>query len=227
MPAGSAPDDDPTPTTSDGGRSMTRPTAWLRSVTTMSLPAGSDRRSSGRGQSRRVDFSTLGGLPSSQARATPAMSPLARKPGRASSAGRPAASLAVVTTASASSRAATSVARSLAPWWPPVSATAQHPPSSRQTTAGSVCLSPSSGAIKRTAMPVAQTSTRPSTSDHSERTLVPSSPARCSYGRRPASAAPASVAVSVTTLTKAPSRRRPGSRRRDAAGRQGRSARPG
>ena len=96
---------------------------------------------------------------------TPAMSPLAMKPGSWSSAGTAAESVAVVTTGVAPRAAATVRARALAPpAWPPQRATAKRPASSTHTTAGSVALSARSGATMRTAAPVARNRTKASTS---------------------------------------------------------------
>ena len=191
--SGSAPLLDPTPSTSDLGRSTISPGpgSTTRSVTiTVDEPrrppfpdsAAMAASVSGRGQPASAGSRvTVGGEPSSQARVTAATSPATVKPGSASRAGSPAPSVAVVTTGSAPSRAATSRARTLAPpRCPPVSATANRPASSTTTTAGSAALSASRGAMARTAMPVAHTRTKPSTSAHRPRTPATSSPCRCS-----------------------------------------------
>src|SRR5215208_2253514 len=89
-----------------------------------------------------------------------------RKPSfspRESRAGEPIESLAVVITGVPPSVSATLVARALAPpSCPPQRATANLPASSTVTTPGSRCLLSSSGAMRRTATPVARKSTTPS-----------------------------------------------------------------
>ncbi len=82
---------------------------------------------------------------------------------RVSSPGRLTASVAVVITASAPNTSATRVASAFAPAaCPPTTATARRPDSSTQTTAGSVHLLFSSGAISRTVAPTARKHTSPS-----------------------------------------------------------------
>ncbi len=100
--------------------------------------------------------------PSSRARLTGPMVPSVGQPS-VSRPGRLTASVAVVMTASAPKTSATLAASAFAPAaWPPTTATARRADSSTQTTAGSVHLLSSNGAMSRTVAPTARKHTRPS-----------------------------------------------------------------
>ena len=117
------------------------------------------------GSGQVTSLSSRTGSPSSMARLTAASAPSTGQP-RVSSPGSPAASVAVLSTGSAPSTSATRAASTFAPGrpstpgpWPPRSAIACRDASSTQTTAGSVRLPASSGAISRTVAPVARKQT--------------------------------------------------------------------
>ena len=79
------------------------------------------------------------------------------KPGAGSSSAKPKrTSLAVVTAAWPPQSSAMRRARSLAPWWPPSSGTAEEPSSATAITGGSLRLSLRCGAMARIRMPAAQ-----------------------------------------------------------------------
>ena len=88
--------DAPTPTTSDGGCRTTRPAIRVDCSVGDEHARWTVAALEGNGPLERALDS--GGSPSSHARATPAMSPRATKPGNSSSAGIPIVSVAVVTT---------------------------------------------------------------------------------------------------------------------------------
>src|SRR2546430_3518942 len=193
----------------------------VRSVIAMTGPVSSSR----------VDSAGSGQV-ASAARCTPAPSRSARLtgPGRVgsasrkprsapnvSSAVRPVASVAVLTTGRAPSTSATRSARALAPPppgppWPPRSAMACAPASSTHTTPGSVCLSDSSGARSRTVAPVARKQTRAVDSRHAVWTCSATGPlwtvvsSGHASARRRAIARPAAVAL-TRPITAAPRRR--------------------
>ncbi len=162
----------PTPTASDGGRRTTvcSSTGTMRSVTTIRHRPAPPTVTGKEGIGHVASVSRTTCSPSSRARLTMASAPSVGQPS-VSSPGSPVASVAVVMIACAPNTSATRAHRSLAPAaCPPTSATAYRAGSSTQTTAGSVHLLSSSGAISRVVAPTARKHT---SSSHSAQ-------ARCS-----------------------------------------------
>ena len=153
-----------TPMTSEGGRTMAvRGSAEVtRSVIRIRYSPTSPTVSGSGGSGQVCTDSSRTRSPSSSARLTVPIAPSVGQPSK-SSPGRLTASVAVVMTASAPNTAATRAASAFAPAaCPPTTATARRADSSTQTTAGSVHLLSSSGAISRTVAPTARKQTSPS-----------------------------------------------------------------
>ena len=118
-----------------------------------------------------------------------------------STANFPFTSVAVVTTGVAPRQAATWRVNSLAPpMWPETREMANCPPSSTTTTAGSVVLLCSRGAMERTAIPAAPTNTRPSASSQA---------LRHQSAKRSTGSVPAWAAYFAILNARAPGRVRP------------------